>query len=80
MVLLSGSTARTRLSRDSDSTISLPAADGTWPPTSPVLPPCGTIGVWVPLASFRMAETSATLPGRSTIDVAPWNLSRGSLR
>ena len=33
------------------------------------MPPCGTIGVRVSLASFRIAETSATVPGRSTSGV-----------
>ena len=63
-----------RLRRASDSTISLPASDGIWPPTRPVLPPCGTIGVRVSLASFRIAATSATLPGRSTSGVRPVEL------
>ena len=50
--------------RLSESTIS--PACGVCPPTSPVLPPCGTIGVPVSFASLRMAETSAVVPGRST--------------
>ena len=44
---------------------------GICPPTRPVLPPCGTSGVLVSLASLRIACTSATEPGRSNIDVRP---------
>ena len=36
--------------------------------------PAGTIGVSVSLASRRIAETSSTVPGRSTSGVVPWNL------
>ena len=42
MVFEVGSTSRMRSSRLSDSTIS--PLSGVWPPTRPVLPPCGTIG------------------------------------
>ena len=55
-----------RLSESSTSPL-----NGTCPPTSPVLPPCGTIAVPVSFASFRIADTSATEPGRSTIGVWP---------
>ena len=59
------STSRILSMRSSESTIS--PWCGICPPTRPVLPPCGTIGVFVSLASLRMADTSATEPGRSTI-------------
>ena len=62
-----GSTSRMRSSRLSDSTISL--CNGIWPPTSPVLPPCGTIGVAVSLASLTTFDTSSTDAGRSTTGV-----------
>ena len=51
-----------------------------WPPTRPVLPPCGTMGVAVSLASLRIAATSATVPGRNTIGEWPRNKSRTSTR
>ncbi len=41
------------------------------PPTSPVLPPCGTMAVCVSLASLRIAATSSTVPGRNTSGVWP---------
>ena len=44
------------------------------------MPPCGTIGVDVSLASLRMSATSATEPGRNTTGVWPWNMSRISSR
>ena len=67
MVLEVGSTSRMGSSRVSDSTIS--PWCGIWPPTRPVLPPCGTIGVLVSFASLRIAATSATEPGRRTTGV-----------
>ena len=70
MVFEVGSTSRMRSSRLSDSTISL--CSGVWPPTRPVLPPCGTIGVAVSLASLRIAATSSTEAGRSTRGEWPW--------
>ena len=69
MVFEVGSTSRMRSSRLSDSTIS--PLSGVWPPTKPVLPPCGTIGVLVSLASRRMAATSSGEPGRSTSGEEP---------
>ncbi len=45
IVPLMASTSRTRFKRFSDSTIASPDVSGVAPPTSPVLPPCGTIGV-----------------------------------
>ena len=44
-VLLAGSTARMRVMRLSDTRIARPVSSGVAPPTSPVLPPCGTTGV-----------------------------------
>ena len=64
--------------RLSESTIS--SCSGICPPTRPVLPPCGTIAVPVSLASFNIAETSATDAGRNTTGVWPWNMLRISTR
>ena len=55
----------------SDSTISRRSASGIWPPTSPVLPPCGTIGTPGSRASRTTAATSAVVPGRTTARAAP---------
>jgi hypothetical protein len=65
------SISRMRFNRDSDSTISRPEPSGTCPPTSPELPPCGTIGVLDSVASRMMRLISSTLPGRSTSGVRP---------
>src|SRR5580698_8311894 len=78
MVFDVGSISRMRSSRLSDSTTSL--CSGIWPPTRPVLPPCGTIGVPVSLASLAIADTSATVVGRNTTGVWPWNMLRCSIR
>ena len=43
IVRVTVSTSRSAASRVSDSTIS--PCIGVWPPTSPVLPPCGTTAV-----------------------------------
>ena len=59
------------VSRASDSTISLPSGDGIWPPTRPVLPPCGTMPISCSLASARIRDTSSVDPGRSTTGVLP---------
>ena len=69
MVFEVASTSRMRSMRLSESRIS--PLCGVCPPTSPVLPPCGTMGVPVSFASFRIAETSAVEPGRSTIGERP---------
>ncbi len=69
IVFDAASTSRMRSSRVSETRSSPPC--GICPPTSPVLPPCGTIGVPVSLASLRMAAISATEPGRSTAGEVP---------
>ena len=69
-----------RFSRDSDRMISRPDLSGTWAPTRPVLPLCGTIGVPVSVASRMIRLTSSTLPGRSTSEVAPCQSPRRSMR
>jgi hypothetical protein len=69
MVFEVGSISRMRSSRLSDSTIS--PWSGVWPPTRPVLPPCGTSGVRVSFASLTMAATSSGEPGRSTSGEEP---------
>ena len=38
---------------------------GVWPPTRPVLPPCGTSAMRCSVASLQIAETSAVEPGRN---------------
>ena len=52
---------------------------GVWPPTSPVLPPCGTSAIRSALASAQIADTSAVEPGRSTKGEWPWNSDRSSV-
>ena len=66
MVALTGSTARMRSSRASDSTIA--ADSGTPPPTSPVLPPCGTIGTPAAAHCPTTKATSAVSRGRTTAE------------
>ena len=66
MVALSRSIARTRLSRDSTSTISFPLEPGVAPPHKPVLPPCGTIGTPCSAQQPTTAATSAVVPGLTT--------------
>ena len=74
------SISRILFMRESETTTCPPLASGTCPPTSPVLPPCGMMGVFVSLASFRMAETSAVEPGFRTRGDLPWKRSRFSVR
>ena len=69
MVFDDGSISRILSSRVSE--ISSSPSNGIWPPTRPVLPPCGTTAVRVSLASLRIATTSATEPGRSSMAVRP---------
>ncbi len=44
---------------------------GVWPPTRPVLPPCGTSAIRWSLASLQIADTSAVDPGRNTSGERP---------
>ena len=64
MVLDAVSTSRIPSIRRSEITTS--PLCGVWPPTRPVLPPCGTSAILCSLASLQIAETSAVEPGRST--------------
>ena len=53
IVFEAGSISRSARMRVSESTIAPPPAPGIWPPTSPVLPPCGTTGVAGLMAKFQ---------------------------
>ncbi len=64
IVSLTGSTARTRFMRVSDSTMARPLSSGVPPPTRPVLPPSGTTGVRVSAQAFITAATSSVVAGR----------------
>ncbi|MEY9193578.1 hypothetical protein ABH987_007206 [Bradyrhizobium ottawaense] len=77
MVLEAVSTSRILSSRRSDTTTS--PLCGVCPPTSPVLPPCGTSAILCSEASLQIAETSAVEPGRSTSGERPWNRLRSSV-
>ena len=57
--------------RRNERTIAAPPASGVWPPTSPVLPPCGTIGTRAAAQAFTTAATSAVEPGRTTASARP---------
>src|ERR1700730_5874892 len=72
------SISRSARMRVSESTIAPSPAPGIWPPTSPVLPPCGTTGVAVSWQSLSTAATSCVEPGRTTQSALPWKRSRGS--
>src|SRR5581483_730964 len=78
MVLETGSTSRILSRRCSDSTTS--PLCGIWPPTRPVLPPCGTIAGEVSFAILRISDTSCVEPGRSTTGVWPVHSARNSTR
>ena len=62
ITLLSASTSRIARRRWVETMISSPLKSGVWPPTSPVLPPCGTMGV---RASLQKAATLRDLLGRA---------------
>ena len=66
-----GSTEPIASSRRRSSTSS--PCSGTEPPTRPVLPPCGTIGVRSALHTWSTAAASSTDPGRITAGLAPRN-------
>jgi hypothetical protein len=68
---LSASSARTRFIRVSDTTTERPDASGVPPPTSPVLPPCGTIGVRAATHARTTRATSSVDPGRTTASALP---------
>ena len=46
-------------------------ANGTPPPTSPVLPPWGTRAIEAPRHRAMTSATSATVPGRITAEGVP---------
>ena len=71
IVSFNGSVDRTAFIRPSDSTISSPPSNGTDPPQSEVLPPCGTTLVPVSLQIFRISATSAAVPGRRISGLTP---------
>ena len=66
-----GSTSRTRRIRPRESTTWLPDASGTPPPTSPVLPPCGTTATPAAAQAATTAATSSVEPGRTTARARP---------
>ncbi len=55
-----------------------PERSGVAPPTSPVLPPCGTSGTRPAAAAVTMAATCAVVRGQTTIAAAPWTRPRQS--
>ncbi len=57
-------------SRRRRSTTTSPA-NGVAPPTSPVLPPCGTSATWCRRAALTISATSSVDPGRNTAGVEP---------
>ena len=66
--------------RDRLSSTLPPSGAGMPPPTSPVLPPCGTSPTrWYPAAA-TIAATAAVERGISISGVTPWNLPRQSTR
>ena len=70
--------ARTRFMRLRLSSTWVPLASGTPPPTSPVLPPCGTtLAPWAAQARST-AATWAVSAGRTTANARPWKRLRQS--
>lgn len=49
----------------------VPVASGVAPPTMPLLPPCGTIGVRVLAARLTIALSSAAFAGATMAMAAP---------
>ncbi|MBB1599042.1 hypothetical protein A9977_03175 [Variovorax sp. UMC13] len=80
IVLLTGSMARTRFSRASESTSARPLSSGVAPPDRPVLPPCGTTGTRWAWHQRTMAATSCALSGWATAQAAPVHFRRQSVR
>ena len=78
IVMFAASMPRTRSSRARLSTSCLPLASGTEPPTSPVLPPWGTMLVPCSAHSSTTCATSAVLPGRTTASALPCQRLRQS--
>ena len=71
--------SRTRLSRSSETTTSWPVSNGICPPTSPVLPPCGTMAVLGRVGAFEDRRDLLRLAGLehesglAAIAVAPFD-------
>ncbi len=76
MVAFTASTARTRFRRDRLSTTASPAAPGTAPPSSEVLPPCGTTGMPCAWQYDMTRLTSRVSAGRTTASALPRNTRR----
>ena len=60
--------------------IEFPELSGVAPPQSPVLPPCGTIGILFLLASFNILLTSSVVDGNTTNLALPSNTPLQSLK
>ncbi len=71
IVKFTGSIARMWFMRPRARTMLSPSSGGTPPPTSPVLPPCGTIGNLASAQICTTVATSAVEAGRTTSRVAP---------
>ncbi|MOA13851.1 hypothetical protein D3C78_1339170 [compost metagenome] len=78
MLLSSASTRRTAVMRSRLSTTSRPEASGVEPPTSPVLPPCGTTATLCAVHSATTRDTSRVVAGRTTARATPGKLRRQS--
>ena len=70
-VVLSLGRMRTVRIRPRDSTTWSPEPSGTPPPTSPVLPPCGTVATPASWHAVTTAATSSVDPGRTTASARP---------
>jgi hypothetical protein len=77
--LSSGSTQRMARRRSRLITTSRPDPSGVDPPTSPVLPPCGTTATPCAVHAATACATSAVLPGRTTASATPGKRRRQSL-
>ena len=80
IVLLTGSIARMRFMRPMASTMPAKPISGTEPPTRPVLPPCGTIGMPASAQMPTTAAVSAVLAGRTSIAARPSQSPRSSFK
>jgi hypothetical protein len=71
IVLLAGSIARTRCSRERLITTERPSVAGVAAPQRLVLPPCGTIATPACGTGRTTAATAAVVAGRTTQSAAP---------
>ncbi|KAG1242914.1 hypothetical protein G6F65_022749 [Rhizopus arrhizus] len=60
-------------------TTSRPEASGVEPPTSPVLPPCGTTATLFAAHNATTRDTSRVLAGRTTARATPGKFRRQSV-